>query len=243
MSIFDYPRINFKGTIELNPGTANNDDYAGAFVLPDSWGPFAGETLALIDSKLVQARTYGMSDEAFMAWVQKAQTFNQSGKPGTTKQIIPAEWNYYGDMTSNILQARVFGVQAGPDKVYAKADASVPATAAIGATLSYSGHITDINSEGSPPATQFFIDSLTLRGSAGQNFLAGRASKGACQWLNFYRNVNRTADAGSGGYVYHVMRKSDSGTVIQLPGFDAPNIVGAICRYYLYLRAGGASSN
>ena len=28
MSIFDYPRINFKGTIQLNPGTANNDDYA-----------------------------------------------------------------------------------------------------------------------------------------------------------------------------------------------------------------------
>jgi len=28
MSLFDYPRINFKGTIQLNPGTANNDDYA-----------------------------------------------------------------------------------------------------------------------------------------------------------------------------------------------------------------------
>ena len=28
MSLFDYPRINIKGTIQLNPGTANNDDYA-----------------------------------------------------------------------------------------------------------------------------------------------------------------------------------------------------------------------
>ena len=28
MSLFDYPRIHFKGTIQLNPGTANNDDYA-----------------------------------------------------------------------------------------------------------------------------------------------------------------------------------------------------------------------
>ena len=27
MSLFDYPRINFKGTIQLNPGTANNDDF------------------------------------------------------------------------------------------------------------------------------------------------------------------------------------------------------------------------
>jgi len=99
MSIFDYPRINFKGTIQLNPGTANNDDYAGAYVLPDSWGPFAGETLALIDSKTVQPRTYGMSDEAFRQWVQKAQTFNQAGTPGKTRQIIPAEWNYYGGWT------------------------------------------------------------------------------------------------------------------------------------------------
>ena len=98
MSVFQFPRINFKGTIQLNPGTANNDDYAGAVTLPSSWGPFAGQTLALIDSKLVQARTFGMSDDAFMAWVQKAQTFDVVGKPGVTKQIIPAEWNYYGGM-------------------------------------------------------------------------------------------------------------------------------------------------
>ena len=34
MSLFDYPRINVKGTIQLNPGTANNDDYAGAVSFP-----------------------------------------------------------------------------------------------------------------------------------------------------------------------------------------------------------------
>jgi hypothetical protein len=66
MSIFDYPRINFQGTIQLSPGTANNDDYAGARLLPASYGKYAGETLALIDSKLVQPRTYGMSDADFM---------------------------------------------------------------------------------------------------------------------------------------------------------------------------------
>src|SRR5215510_4465904 len=103
MSLFDYPRINFKGTIELNPGTANNDDYAqqpGAALLPASCGPYAGQVLGLIDSKTVQARTYGMSDVAFIAWVQKAQTFDISGQPGQTAHLIPAEWNYYGDMES-----------------------------------------------------------------------------------------------------------------------------------------------
>jgi hypothetical protein len=103
----------------------------------------------------------------------------------------------------------------------------------IGATLNYLGNIADVSSEGSPPATQFFIDSLTLQNST-TTFLQGTASKGACQWLNFYRNVNLTADGGAGGYVYHVMRRSDAGTTIQLPGFDDPSIIGVICRYYLY---------
>jgi hypothetical protein len=243
MSLFDYPRYNFKGTIQLNPGTANNDDYAqqpGAAVIPKSFGPpYAGQVFGLIESKTVQARTFGMTDADFIAWVQKTQTFNVSGSTGTTT-LIPAEWNYYGDMGSNIdanafpgTGAAIVGVETGPGQFYSAINPNIPATAAIGAALTYSGNITDVNSEGSPPATQFFIDNLTLQNSS-TTFLQGAASKGACQWLNFYRNINLTADAGAGGYVYHVMRKSDAGTTIQLPGFDDPRIIGVICRYYLY---------
>jgi hypothetical protein len=240
MSLFDYPRINFKGTIELNPGTANNDDYAQqpSWVLPD--GPYADRPLGLIDSKTVSVQTYGMPDADFISWAQKAQTFINDKKE--QRQIIPAEWNYYGGMESNIIAATVIGVQTGPAQIRAEANPGNPATAVIGSSLSYCGHITDVNSEGSPPGTQFFIDRLTLR-NPNETFLDGRASKGACQWLNFYRNVNLTADGGSGGYVYHVMKKSDQGTIIRLPGFEDPKIVGVICRYYLYRRSGGASSN
>jgi hypothetical protein len=239
MSLFDYPRINFKGTIQLNPGTANNDDYAqqpGAALLPASYGSYAGQVLGLIESKTVQARTFGMSDADFIAWVQKAQTFDVAGSPGKTRQIIPAEWNYYGGMESEDIDIAVIGVQTGPGQPDSKG------SPVIGSKLSYSGTITDVNSEGSPPATQFFIDKLTLKQGT-TTFLSGKASKGACQWLNFYRNVNLTADGGAGGYVCHVMRKSDAGTTIQLPGFDDPGIIGVICRYYLYRRAGGASTN
>jgi hypothetical protein len=49
MSLFDYPRINFVGTIQLNPGTANNDDYAANFT-------YKGQPLGLIDSKKVEPR-------------------------------------------------------------------------------------------------------------------------------------------------------------------------------------------
>ncbi|HWP54018.1 MAG TPA: hypothetical protein VN476_07760, partial [Pyrinomonadaceae bacterium] len=242
MSIFDYPRINFQGTIQLSPGTANNDDYAGAVVFPESCGPNAGETLALIDSKLVQPRTYGMSDAEFMAWVQKAHTFNDAKQSGKTYEIIPAEWNYYGGMDMNIVDAKVTGVTTGPGETYTQPEATVPVTSLLGAALSFKdGHITDVNSEGSPPATQFFIDQLTLANDDA-TFIEGGASKGACQWLNFYRNVNLTADGGAGGYVYHVIRKSP-GTTINIPGFDDPNIVGVILRYYLYGLTEGATTN
>jgi len=246
MSLFDYPRINFQGTIQLNPGTANNDDYAQqpSALLPASFKPpYAGKPLGLIKSATVQAQTYGMSDADFIAWVQKAHTFDTPKGPNPTAEIIPAEWNYYGDMTSKSLKISVTGVQSGPDKCHADVHPGTPLTSAIGATVAFSGHITDVNSEGSPPATQFFIDSLTVQ-QGGKTFLQGKGtvSKGACQWLNFYRNVNLTADGGSGGYVYHVIKKGN-GTTIDIPGFEDPNIVGVICRYYLYRRTDRLSSN
>lgn len=235
MSIFDYPRINFKGTIQLNPGTANNDDYAANYTLPASSGPpYAGMPLALIDSKTVQARTFGMSDDDFMAWVQTQQTFDVVGQPGVTQQTIPAEWNYYGGMEMSSIAVKVIGVQTSPREIHSEANSGVPLTNLLGADLAISnGHITDVNSEGSPPATQFFIDGLTLI-KGGTTFINGSPSKGACQWLNFYRNANLTADGGAGGYVYHVMRKSQAGTIIDIPGFDDPNVVGVILRYYLF---------
>lgn len=232
MSLFDFPRINIKGTVTLNPGTANNDDYAGSVTFPS--GPNAGQTLALIDSKLVQPRTYGMSDADFINWVQNPQPFNPpvNGQP---QQIIPAEWNYYGDMSSNVDSgmATVIGVQTAPGKLYTAPDSSVPATSLIGSELSYYGGITDVNSEGSPPATQFFIEQLTLMNGT-SIALQGPASKGACQWINFYRNVNNVADAGAGGYMYHVVLKSQCGGNFNIPGFEDPSIIGAIFRYYLY---------
>jgi hypothetical protein len=231
MSLFDFPRINLTGTLTMNPGTANNDDYAGSATLPDGYGPYTGETLALIDSKLVEPRTYGMSDADFIAWVQKAQTFNVAS--GGQRQIIPSEWNYYGGMNSQLSPAKVIGVTTAPGQVHTSPDSGIPVTSLLGATLTFSGHFTDVNSEGSPPATQFFIDKLTLMTQGSQTWLSGGTSKGACQWLNFYRNVNLTQDAGSGGYVYHVILKS-SGATINIPGFDAPGIVGVIFRYYLY---------
>jgi hypothetical protein len=238
MTVFDYPRVNFSGTLTLTPATANNCDYANAYVLPPGSGPGAGQALGLIDSKLVRAITYGMDDETFRAWVQRAQTFDTVGKDPQPAQILPAEWNYYGDLGTS-LEAQVVGVTTGPGTTYTEPEGGVPATQLLGAALTFAGgHITDVNSEGSPPATQFFVDQFTLAGG-GTTFLTGTPSKGVCQWLNFYRNVNLTADGGAGGYVYHVVR-GHPGT---LPGFEDPGIVGVVLRYYLFGLQEGETTN
>jgi len=234
MSLFDFPRINFQGIANLNPGTANNDDYAGAYSIPEGSPHGAGETLALMESKLVQAQTYGMSDDAFMAWAQKAQTFDAAAHPGSTQEIIPSEWNFYGGMGMSLSDAKVIGVQTGVDSIYTEVDSAVELTTLLGADVNYvNGHITDVNSEGSPPATQFFIDQLNItKGSS--VFLNNSASKGTGQWLNFYRNVNLTADAGAAAYVYHVV-KTDKGALVDLFSITSNKpVVGVVLRYYLY---------
>ena len=235
MSVFDFPRINFIGTIQLNPGTANNDDYAqagpGQLTMPASFGPFAGQAFGLVDSKRVQARTFGMSDEAFISWVQQPQLFDGSPKPQ-----MPSEWNYYGDMSS-AAKTTVVGVQTAPGKLFVKPDKSVPLSSIIGGALTFNGGITDVNSEGSPPATQFFIDDMRLVANAAV-VVQGVPSKGACQWLNFFRNVNLTGDSGAGGYVYHVLMSK--GATINIPGMPA-NARGLVFRYYLYRRGGSVS--
>jgi len=227
MSLFDYPRINFEGTLQLSPGTANNDDYAANYSMPPSYGRFAGQPLALIDSKSVEPRTYGMSDADFITWAQQVQTFDIVGQPGHTGQTIPAEWNYYGGMDSQSVTILVTGAQAGPEEA---GSGPLGRPAGRGTDVLRRHHGRQLR--GIAALDTVFFDEVTLS-RGGITYLKGAPSKGACQWLNFYRNVNLTADAGAGGYVYHVFRKGP-GTTINIPGFEAPGIAGAIFRYYLY---------
>src|SRR4051794_34743663 len=100
MSLFDYPRINITGTLDFSPATANNDDYSNATTPP----------LALFDSANVTAITGGMDDATFRQWVQEQHSFVTSTNPPATSEIIPAEWNYYGDLGTTVSGAPVVGV-------------------------------------------------------------------------------------------------------------------------------------
>ncbi len=221
MSLFDYPRINFTGTLTLNPGTANNDDYSGRWHDPTN-----GANLALIDSATVQPITNGLSDTEFLDWLQKEHTFEPTNGTGSPRKFIPAEWNYYGNMSSKTL-AQITGVQTDAQST-ATTDAAY--SQLIGKPINMSGNITDVNSEGSPPGTQFFLNHFSLK--AGDIEISGTPDKAACQWINFARNVNMQGDAGAGGYMYHVIR---DGTV-KLPGFEDQNPIGMVLRYYVYAK-------
>lgn len=221
MSVFDFPRINFKGTLQVNPGTANNDDYAGALFSPDNWGPFSGATLGLLDSKRVEARMYGMPDDAYVEWVQKPQPFVTAS--GATQNQFPAEWNYYGDMGMKY-KAEIVGVQGEAGSSY---EAELGGLVGLG--FQFSGVMTDINPEGSPPATQFFLGKVQLV-QDGKTLLSGTPSKGAGQWINFYRNVNIAGDGGAGSYFYHVIEDAN----LAIPGFDKPGVCGVVLRYYVF---------
>ncbi len=229
MSLFNYPRINFQGQILFNPGTANNADYAQNLYYKKEDNSL--EPLSLIDPCLVEPNTYGMSDEDFTTWVQNKQLFYNKDGSAAPPKIFPSEWNYYGPMTTSISDesnTSIVGIQTSPSESYTQKSGDVDITSLIGESLTLSGHITDINSEGSPPATQFFIDNVQIGdGEAITGF-----SKGVGQWLNFYRNINLTADGGAGAYVYYVIPKDKLGSLSEY--FTGENIAGAICRYYLY---------
>lgn len=232
MTVFDLPRLNFRGHLQLNPGTANNEDYAQPgdtqALIPPSFPDDAGEPMGLLDSGPVEVRRFGLDDEEFIRWIQAPQVFETPGGTPEPFGIFPAEWNYYGDMSSAAIDVTVVGIQTEPGQVHTEVDADVELTSAIGAELEFYGNITDVNPEGSPPATQFFVDGLTL--TKDRPLIAGgRTSKGVGTWINFFRNVNRQADDGAGTYVQHVITGAD----VDLPGFEGAD--GVVMRYYIFL--------
>lgn len=231
MAVFDLPRVNFSGMLRLNPGTANNEDYAqpgpGQALMPD------GEPMGLLATGPVDVREFGMTDAEFVDWIQRPHVFATPSAvgqpPPPSPPIFPAEWNYYGDMSSMTLDVVVTGVQTRRGHVVVRDDPDEPLSAVLGATLSFNGVTTDINPEGSPPATQFFVDDVRLA-KAGTSFLrGGSTSKGVGLWINFFRNVALQYDDGSGTYVQHVIRDCE----VVPPGFEGAD--GVVMRYALSL--------
>lgn len=231
MTVFDLPRIHFGGRLRLNPATANNEDYAqpgpNQARMPHMFPDFEGQPMGLLTSSSVQVREFGLPDADFVEWIQRSHHFESPS--GAQESVIPAEWNYYGDMSSTAVDIEVIGVQTRFGSVHQGHDVSIPLTDVIGATLSFTGNITDVNPEGSPPATQFFIDNLLLERGETSYISGGTTTKGVGTWINFFRNVNLFADDGAGTALQHVICDAE----LALPGFEDAD--GVVLSYYLSL--------
>lgn len=224
MSIFHFPRINFKGLIAVNVGTANNDDYSGDQFPPGS--PYQGQPLRLGDSKNVQPAgldpdtglVYGMTDAQWVEWVQTPGNFQKSPSSGFTKQRsesahdaeaqptsvphIPGEWNFYGDMGMTMIGTKVIGVtdpgkQIPPDLLQALYGAELSFNNRPDETGRSTGMLIDVNPEDATNS-QVFTDFLSLKSSQADRFLfSGKPTKAATRWINFQRNTMLSGPNGA----------------------------------------------
>jgi hypothetical protein len=222
MGVFHYPRINVKGLIKVNVATANNDDYSGNVFLHGT--PYApGQPpVRLADSVNVQPVTYGMSDDEWTKWAitpltvgnppkkQKALLNKGEGvgvsQADANPQILPGEWNFYGDMGLTMLGVEVIGTVDPGNLIPASLDlmgsmlsfnnrpgGTVP-NPAPGAGVT-TGVITDVNPEDSN-CSQIFADFLSLEAN-GAFLFSGKPTKGITRWLNLQRNINLNGPNGA----------------------------------------------
>lgn len=240
MSQFDFPRINFNGLIEVNVGTGNNDDYSD-HAFPDN-SPQAGQLLRLADSVNVQPETFGMTDAEWLVWAQKSQDF-VSIKTGAASSVIPAEWNFYGDMGLTMMDTTVTSVELSEGNIATtKAENSL-----ITADVSYNnrpdetgrstGLICDVNPE-AVPSSQMIADSFMIAQND-ESILSGTPSKASTRWINFQRNVSIGASGGASASFFHTIDLADlQGQPIldtfTQNGVDTENLAGAMVRYNLY---------
>ncbi|OIN58283.1 hypothetical protein [Arsenicibacter rosenii] len=256
MSIFNFPRINIKGLMAVNVGTANNDDYSNDVFPPGS--QYAGQPVRLADSVNVQPLMYGMTDDEWITWVQTKGTFSDPPAKTTALQmarsegstatadaptyLIPAEWNFYGDMGLTMMGVAVQGV-TDPDKIIPDYLLSELQTA----TLSFNnrpdqtgrstGMLIDINPE-DPSNSQIFADFLSLQ--SGNSFLfSGKPSKAITRWINFQRNVNLTGPNGAAASFQCVIPLSELQGQPILDGMPnrSPSgqpLAGVVCRMVMF---------
>jgi hypothetical protein len=84
----------------------------------------------------------------------------------------------------------------------------------LGAKLTISGGtITDVNSEGSSPATQFFIDKVTLAKDKQPSHR--HPVEGRLPVAELLPECEPFADSGADGYLYHVIKPQSTSYVHQ----------------------------
>lgn len=260
MSIFDYPRINYKGLISINVGTANNDDYSGEQFVG---GPYNGQPVRLADSASVQPMTYGMDDATWVKWaVTPLGVYNpppsnpcattakrfEGERPApsvevtTNDTIFPGEWNYYGDMGLDMIGVKVTGINDPKNFIPSSLKSTIQSSQLsflnrTGPNGRSSGMVIDINPE-DPTNTQIYTDFLSLI-SGDTAVFTGKPSKAMTRWINFFKNGNLTGPNGAAAMFQCVIPMSELTGQPILQGMPATSptgqsLTGIVCRFTVY---------
>ncbi len=260
MSIFDYPRINFKGLISINVGTANNDDYSNDLFVPNS--PYApGQPVRLADSASVQPETYGMDDATWLKWavtplvvttvdppvdpcanmIKKDEGLRQVAA-NSTETIIPGEWNFYGDMGLDMQKVGITGINDPNNVIPASLKSTIQSSQLsflnrTGDNGRSTGMVIDINPE-DPTNTQVFTDALSLISGDTVIFM-GKPTKAMTRWINMFRNGNLTGPNGAAAMFQCVLPLSalNGQPILQGMPQKSPTgqaLAGIVVRYNFY---------
>ena len=182
MSVLSFPRIYFKGWMQWDPCTVNNNDYLFTYDgarASLNW-PF------LVTTGPAGGITQQNFQTTFRPWLRTYQPDTQGG-------IIPAEWNIFGSHSVTFLQnggdqsTVVTGGATGPNGVITSGDPL------IGGALTLIG-------DSQPPvmvdtnpsaywATQIFWSSISI-GSGAAAITGTRSFRMHSRWLNFFRIYN-----------------------------------------------------
>lgn len=166
MSVLAYPRIHFQGEFSTNPATANNDD-----------------VMVNIDpaQATLSASLAAMSNAQAHSWLMEGY---EAKNPlnGNLTWYLKSGWNYYGDMYTQFLNARVCAL-VGADGNSIASDPLLNQPIQITGCNGSLPVITDVDPRGGV-ATQIFLGGLTL-GDSSMGLAATYDTRCYSRWITF----------------------------------------------------------
>jgi hypothetical protein len=169
VGLFDFPRIHFSGTHEVNPGTGNNNSAS------------PGEELTVTsDSERVEAVEFPGSDAEFRRWMLELDPLG----------VLRSQWNYYGDMSFRFTGVTVRSVQLAPDRLLR----TWAEDKLVGASVHLNNAIVCDNNPEGFNGTQVFAEALEIHAlgalQGAGSFISRPPDRATTRWLNWHRNVS-----------------------------------------------------
>lgn len=186
MSVLSFPRLYFKGYMEWNPCTFNNNDWSKFQTYDATHAALNWSYLAQLTPPITQANFRS----ALRPWAISLQADDSDQPPGSR---VPAEWNMFGDHGVSFVQYdKMTTTITGGDLAYnqpATNDSIIGGPVVINGDIGGQGRnpgrLVDTNPS-SPWSSQIYFGHLAF--GTGDNGISGpRAYRMHSRWLNPYR--------------------------------------------------------